>query len=77
MAESTALVSVPSDGSQVVLGVAGTAATEDSPQTVLAVWQSATGTVEDLPVPVVPSPPPGVPYPRNARAVSPDKRTVL
>jgi hypothetical protein len=77
VAGSTLLVSVASDGSQVVFGVAGTAATETSPQTTLSRWRAATGTVDDLPVPVVPAPPPGVPYPVNARAVSADGRKVL
>ena len=73
----TLLVSVPTDGSQVVFGTAGTAATEDAPQTTLSRWRAATGSVSDLPVPVVTSPPPGVPYPMNAFALSADGRRVL
>lgn len=74
---ATLLVSVPTDGSQVVFGTAGAAATEDAPQTTLSRWRAATGTVSDLTVPVVASPPPGVPYPANAVALSPDGRRVL
>ena len=77
VAAGTLLVSVPADGSQVVFGTAGTAATEDAPQTTLSRWRSASGTVSDLPVPVVASPPPGVPHPMNARALSADGRRVL
>ncbi len=73
----TLLVSVPTDGSQVVFGTAGTAATEDAPQTTLSRWRATTGSVSDLPVPVVSSPPPGVPYPMNAFALSADGRRVL
>ncbi len=76
-ATGTLLVSVPVDGSQVVFGTAGTAATEHDPQTTLRRWRAATGAVTDLPVPVVASPPPGVPYPMNAFAVSADGRRVL
>lgn len=77
VAAGTLLVSTPADGSQVVFGTAGTAATEDAPQTTLSRWRSATGAVADLPVPVVASPPPGVPYRMNAFAVSADGRRVL
>ncbi len=77
VAAGTLLVSVPSDGSQVVFGTAGTAATEDAPQTTLSRWRAATRSVSDLPVPVVASPPPGVPYPVNAFALSADGRRVL
>ena len=77
VAGGTLLVSVPDDGSQVVFGTAGTAATETSPQTTLSRWRAATGTVADLPVPSVAAPPPGVPYPVNAVAVSADGRRVL
>jgi hypothetical protein len=71
------LVSVPADGSQVVFGTAGTASLDTSPQTTLRRWRASTGTVADLPVPTVTSPPPGVPYPVNAAAVSADGRRVL
>jgi len=71
------LVSVPADGSLVVFGTGGTAATETAPQTTLRRWRAATGTVGDLPVPIVSAPPPGVPYPVNAVAVSADGRRVL
>lgn len=77
VAAGTLLVSVPADGSQVVFGTAGTAATEDAAQTTLSRWRVATGTVSDLPVPVVASPPPGLPYPMNAFAVSADGQRVL
>ncbi len=73
----TLLVSVPTDGSQVVFGTAGAARTEDAPQTTLSRWRAATGSVSDIPVPVVASPPPGVPYPVNAFALSADGRRVL
>lgn len=73
----TLLVSVPADGSQVVFGTAGDAATEDAPQTTLSRWRAATGSVSDIAVPVVASPPPGVPYPINAFAVSADGTRVL
>jgi hypothetical protein len=76
-ATGTLLVSVPADGSQVVFGTAGTAATEDAPQTTLRRWRASSGTVSDLPVPVIASPPPGVPYPINAFAVSADGQRVL
>jgi hypothetical protein len=77
VAAGTLLVSVPADGSQVVFGTAGTAFTEDAPQTTLSRWSAATGSVSDLPVPVVASPPPGIPYPMNAVALSADGRRVL
>jgi len=77
VAAGTLLVSVPADGSQVVFGTAGTAATEDAPQTTLSRWRAATGAVSDLPVPVVASPPPGVPYPMSATALSSDGARVL
>lgn len=77
VAAGTLLVSVPTGGAQVVFGVAGTAATEDAPQTTLSRWRAATGSVSDLPVPVVASPPPGVPYPMNAFALSADGQRVL
>ncbi len=77
VAAGTLLVSVPSDGSQVVFGTAGTAATQDAPQTTLSRWRATTGSVSDIPVPVVASPPPGVPYPMNAFALSSDGRRVL
>lgn len=76
-ASGTLLVSVPDDGSQVVFGTAGTAATEDAPQTTLQRWRAGTGTVTELAVPTVTSPPPGVPYPANAVALSADGRRVL
>lgn len=77
VASGTLLVSVPADGSQVVFGTAGTAATEDAPQTTLRRWGSDTGAVSDIPVPVIASPPPGVAYPVNAFAVSADGQRVL
>jgi len=77
VAAGTLLVSVPADGTQVVFGTAGTAATEEAPQTTLSRWRAATGSASDLPVPVVVSPPPGVPYPVKARALSADGRRVL
>lgn len=77
VAAGSLLVSVPADGSQVVFGTAGTASTEDAPQTTLSRWRAATGTVSDLPVPVVASPPPGVPYPIHAFALSADGQRVL
>ena len=73
----TLLVSVPADGSQVVFGLAGSASTEDAAPTTLSRWRAATGSVSDLPVPVVASPPPGVPYPTNAFALSADGRRVM
>ena len=75
--EGTLLVSVPADGSQVVVGIAGAAYLPDSPQTTLYRWRAATGAVSELPVPVVASPPPGVPYPMNAVALSADGKRVL
>lgn len=77
VAAGTLLVSAPPGGSQVVFGLAGTAATEGAPQTTLHRWRAATGAVSDLPVPVVASPPPGVPYPMNAFALSADGLRVL
>jgi hypothetical protein len=43
----------------------------------LSRWRASTGTVADLPVPVLASPPPGVAYPMNAFAVSADGQRVL
>lgn len=77
VAAGTLLVSVPADGSQVVFGTAGSGPTEDAPQTTLSRWRAATGSVADLPVPVVASPPPGVPYPMYPFAVSADGQRVL
>ena len=77
VAAGTLLASVPADGSQVVFGLAGTASLPTDPQTTLRRWRAASGTVVDLPVPVVASPPSGVPYPVNPVRVSADGRRVL
>ncbi|MFZ4516763.1 MAG: hypothetical protein ACOYOP_00120 [Microthrixaceae bacterium] len=77
VAAGTLLASIPADGSQVVFGLAGTAATPTAPQGTLRRWRSATGTTADLPVPVLASPPPGVAYPVNAVRLGADGRRVL
>lgn len=71
------LVGVDDAGSRVVFGREGTAATPADPPSVLYRWSTSTGSVTDIAAPTVASPPPGVAYPPNARAISADGRRIL
>lgn len=71
------LVGVDDAASRVVFGREGAAATLTEPPNVLHRWTAATATVTDIVAPTVPSPPPGVAYPVNARAISADGRRII